>query len=568
MKKILSISFYLFFLNLYICENNENLIDKGENIKNKDSQKPNLRNGNLDNYLFLKQNLSDSVEGYEYLQNNGNFYNSEKNYAIQGQTENLGLESKSELDAKTEITRNQQGTNVPGGGDLKKVDLKESPPTQLSDGLQKALEGDQESGKQISSPSELQVKTDPSPISPNKDHTENGELTVKAEGDSSVQSDTVGSVQPSSVENSGAGSGSTVGGNHGSGIQADSHTTNGILRENAVDTQQQNRALEEQQLKEKLLKDEEKEQLQTGLEQQSPSQAQSVTTGQDKANPQGTENVSLVTASSDISDPKAPLDKGSEPKAEETQKGSTTGKLELIESPQHDEDDDNEEEEEEVEEVVKPPAEKKVNVLESIEVADGELGDLSEDEEEEEEEHEVEEEEEEEEEDEESEEPRDEGEEELDEELDYGDIEEDEDEDDEEGDIEEDEDSVGDKETVDRKMEDGDLLEDDRQPPNDISPEQEIPDTISEERRKQEESSRTEQGQSHENPEQKQKEIIPPSNDSSAHKSLIKNFQEDNKVKKEAETKVKNMINLIGDSGVVDTLKDLAKDMAQIFLNL
>ncbi|CRG97371.1 MSP3-like protein [Plasmodium gallinaceum] len=510
MKKILSISFYLFFLNLYICENNENLIDKGENIKNKDSQKPNLRNGNLDNYLFLKQNLSDSVKGYEYLQDIGNFYNSEKNYAIQGQTE---------VDARSEITQNQQGTNEPGE-DLKKVDLEENPPTQLGDGLQKALEGDQGSKEPISSPSELQVKTDPSPMSPNKeDHMENIELTVKAEGDPEVQAETVNGITPSPIQSSDTGSGSTAGGDHNKGSPAGSHTTNGNLGESVGNTQQQNQTLQEPQLIEKSLKEGEKEQLQADLEQQSPSQ---------------------------------------------TQKGTTTGKIELIESPERDEDDDNEEEEEEVEEVVKPPAEKKVNVLESIEVADGELGDLSEDEEEEEEEHEVEEEEEEEDEDEESEEQRDEGE----EELDYSDIEEDEDEDDEEGDSEEDEDSVVDKETGDRQMEDGDLLEEDRQPPNEISPEQETPDTISEERRKQEESRRTEEGQSHENSEQKQKEIITPSNDSSAHKSLIKDFKDDNKVKKEAETKVKNMINLIGDSGVADTLKDLAKDMAQIFLNL
>ncbi|CRG97154.1 merozoite surface protein 3 [Plasmodium gallinaceum] len=197
-----------------------------------------------------------------------------------------------------------------------------------------------------------------------------------------------------------------------------------------------------------------------------------------------------------------------------------------------------------------------------------------EEEEEEEEEHEVDEEEEEEEEEEDEDEDEDDEEqineeEELDDNIDYEEIEEGEDEDDDDDNGGEDEYSPSDeRETRDSRVEDGDSVEDKR-PPNDISPEQDIPDTIIDEQRKQEESSRrTEEGQSHENSEQKQKEIITPSNDSSAHKSLIKDFKDDNKVKKEAENKVKNMINLIGDSGVADTLKDLAKDMAQIFLNL
>ncbi|CRG97369.1 MSP3-like protein [Plasmodium gallinaceum] len=231
----------------------------------------------------------------------------------------------------------------------------------------------------------------------------------------------------------------------------------------------------------------------------------------------------------------------------------------------------------EVDKVQTSEQEKQTPIIQEIAVPEGSYDEGDEDVEEEEDE--VDEEEEEDEDEDDEEELNEE--EELDGELDYEEIEEGEVEVEDEGEGEgedEDDDSGGEnesspsdeRETRDRQMENGDMQKHEKQPTDDILSEEEISESAIEKQKKQEESSRkAEQDQSQEHSEQqKQKEIKPPSNDSSAHKSLIKDFKDDTKVKKEAENKVKNMINLIGDSGVVDTLKDLAKDMAQIFLNL
>ncbi|CRG97370.1 MSP3-like protein [Plasmodium gallinaceum] len=626
MIKIINIAFYLIFLNSYICENNVSLINKSESTQFVDLQKPNLRHGGLSNSYPIKEKYNNLRGTDEKLQNIQGFYNTNDIQTIQGQDDPMQatedpnhLKSASKENSEGGTLQAESGEkDVSGTGDHTSAQeegiKKESVQNKSEDG--KSAVGNPPSQNLENTTAEDQPITRPltEGLAPSVKHPEVSEPQNQVQ---TIPGQQEQEPAPSDGLEKTKTGGVTVDNDDGKGSQKerqheDQHEGDAEGHDDEEDEEDEDDDDDESEEpdagtdtrngvdgkpekkgKKRKSKKKDKPSLSTEPQAAQDSVEKAQTIKSDPVVPDGVQEHSsqehAESASGDDSltprtvagvtkeDENLPRDDALQEKEltpegklkpeaslQETKVieegsvgGSTSGDSTKLPTDQSDLNAAKE-----VDKVQKSEQEKQTPIMQEIAVPEGSYDEGDEDVEEEEED-EVDEEEEEDEDDEEEINE----EEELDGELDYEEIEEGEVEDEDEG---EDESSPSDeRETRDRQMENGDLLEDEEKPSEDILSEEEISESAIEKQRKQEESSRkTEQDQSQEHSEQqKQKEIKPPSNDSSAHKSLIKDFKDDTKVKKEAENKVKNMINLIGDSGVVDTLKDLAKDMVQIFLN-
>ncbi|CRG97368.1 MSP3-like protein [Plasmodium gallinaceum] len=632
MIKIINIAFYLIFLNSYICENNISLINKSESTQFVDLQKPKLRHGGLSSSYTIREKYNNLGGADEKLQNIQGFYNTNDIQTIQGQddpipaTEDPSAPKHEGKESSLDETSQAQLSEKGGSGREDHTSTqaeetkRESGPNESEEGrsvvgnpkspnLEHTTAGDQHKTSPLNEGSTSSVKSqegseaqnqlktipgreeqqEPPPGDLEKTKIIGGE-TVDNKGDAGLQEDRQsmekqegdaedseddeddedddGDESEGEEEDTGTDKGNGVGGktkNKGKKRKSKEKDESHLPKEAQV-TQDSVGQPQHIQSDPAVTKSDQKHSSQeqhveraSGVDSSPQRTAEGVKKEGENLPPADVLQVKELT-------PGQPQSEASLQETKVIEGGIARGST-IDDSTKKQTDQGDLNTEKEISKVQKSEEEKKTPIIQEINVPEDSYDEDDEDVEEEEEEHEVDEEEEE---DEDNEEEINE-EEELDDELDYEEIEESEvevedDEDDSGG---EDESSPSDeRDTRDSQMENGDSLKDEKQPTGDILSEEEISESAIEKQRKQEDSRRTEEGQSHENSEQKQKEIITPSNDSSAHKSLIKDFKDDNKVKKEAETKVKNMINLIGDSGVVDTLKDLAKDMAQIFLNL
>ncbi|CRG97152.1 merozoite surface protein 3 [Plasmodium gallinaceum] len=615
MIKIINIAFYLIFLNSYICENNVSLINKAESTQFVDLQKPNLRHGGLSNSYTIREKYNNLGGADEKLQNIQGFYNTNGIQTIQGQDDSIQADEDPNAPKEERKENSVDGTlqvqlgegDSSGTGDhpndhkeetKRDSALNESeesrsvvrnPPSQNSEhvttvdqdktsssnegltSIIKSQEGS-ETQNQLETIPDHQEKQEPLTSGGLEKTTITSGVPVDNKGGSDLQKDEQHEDQQErDAEDSEDDEDEEDDGDESEGEEEDMSSdqgdgVGGKTKKKGKKRKSKKKDVSQLPKEAQVTQDSvgqpqhiQSDPAVTESDQKHSSQEQHVenASGVDSS-PQRTEGVNKEgenLPSADVLQVKelTPGQPQSEALSQETKiiEGGIAGGSTRNDSIKKQTDQSDLNTVKEVDKVQTSEQEKKTPIIQEIAVPEDSYDEGDEDVEEE-EEHEVDEEEE----DEDDEEQINE-EEELDGELDYDEIEEGEGEVDE---VEDDEDDSGgeeenifsdERETRDSQMENGDSLKDEKQPTGDILSEEEISESAIEKQRKQEESRRTEEGQSHENSEQqKQKEIKPPSNDSSAHKSLIKDFKDDSKVKKEAETKVKNMINLIGDKGV------------------